>query len=390
MKQLLSDKKAERVIRKAKAMLRDDVGEDAFDFEAEIDRGLSASEALSELALKMKQAGILEEKEPSKAEIEDKLEQIRDDNRKALDAEIDAHNARVRSDNREINQIMYPLHRVIEVTLKGTYSALILLGPTGIGKSTGVTVVANRIKKDVRVIAGKVTPAKLVEKLKECNEANVIPVFRDVKILENKDNLNILKAASDDVTGRIVSFESFGKQTAHLGNPFRMRVPFIIEVNSIAVGSLKEDLDALASKGKLFRWDLSFEDIIRIMRIKAVEEWQKEATEYIIERNSSFGKKVFNLRLQEEAFKVYEAAARDEKNWKDEVDLMINESLTEGQRLLYRLEGRKVGVRKSEFVKFVARSKNCTVRNAQYYVKNLIELEDVHENGSYVSLKKEE
>ena len=287
----------------------------------------------------------------------------------------------------KIDEIFYPLRRKIELAVKGDITILVIEGSSGHGKTTAVNYTFKSLNKEFAVITGKVTDAKLYELLYTYNEQKKAIVFRDVsRILSSLNSLDMLKAFSDKNSGRAVNCHSFGVSMRDLPDSFIAGVPLIFETNKIKeTTALREHLEALDSRGEFFYWALSHKDLLFVMKSNAIEMWHKECTDYLISKRTNISKRLLNLRTQSKAFVIYQAAVRDGKEWKSEIDLYLKDNMTEGEKLLHEFAGQD-SAKKSDFCKFVARRTGLTLRRAQQKVKDWIELSDFVKEGSCIRL----
>jgi len=116
------------------------------------------------------------------------------------------------------------------------------------------------------------------------------------------------------------------------------------------------------------------------MRTIATTEWQKEVTEFLIKNYSLGSFNNFNLRLQSLCFSIYEYAEEKGLNWKKEIAEEIKNQMSEVQRLFYSYAGEK-WVKRSDFVKYLVKTKGFSKRTAERRVNEWIELEEIFTDG---------
>jgi len=121
---------------------------------------------------------------------------------------------------------------------------------------------------------------------------------------------------------------------------------------------------------------LSMEEIKSIM-LKIADTTEKlEVTEHLISIYGDIAASQFNLRTQTEGFKIRFASERDGKeDWKEEMKLLIRENWSDKQKLLYEYAGMKA-VRKADFVKFLARKLDISIRRGQQMAIEMCEIGD--------------
>ena len=169
---------------------------------------------------------------------------------------------------------------------------------------------------------------------------------------------------------------------------FDFKGAIIIEINEITKRH-KEDIGALFSRGLYVELILSFDEIKNIMYNICKSKENIELTKYLIKNANLIGN-AFNLRTQERCFKLYEAAKRDNLDWKKEVDLFLKTEMTQIRKDLHRFTGFKP-VKRIKFVRFLMGNYNFSYATSQRRISQAIYLGEIYDNelikGGLVSMK---
>jgi len=384
---ILSDKVVNKIVEKLKSEINETTQGDwqTFDFNAEMDRTLTVKENFQSLRGKLIQIGLIKPaitKEQYEAQKEAMLREWEEDVKKT----VEKYNSEIVCDNKELKDYYYGLDRRIELLCKNDFNILIIKGNCGVGKSYRVNSKLNEMKTPYVITQGKITPAMLYRKLYEANREGRVAVFRDTaNLLQNDGVLDMLKAHAETVGSRMVCNLTYGKQQLDIPPAFVAEYPIIFEVNRLNYGHLTSDVQAVIDRGNFYEIVIPRDSMKNIMRILAKdgEEWKVEVTEYLINKAENNAGNSLNLREQQQAFRIFQASERDSKNWKLEIDVLIEDSKTQGEKLLYEFAGMKA-VKKADFIKFVARKMDITIRRTQMIVKDWIEKNDIFNLGADV------
>ena len=154
-------------------------------------------------------------------------------------------------------------------------------------------------------------------------------------------SINLLKAATETETERLLTKNSYSKSQDDLPDRFIYRGKIIFDYNEITGLMLKDDFEALQTRGDFIELSYSMEDIKAIMRLIAPDGWQKEVTETLIANYEFTGQNLINLRTQWKAFKTYEYCQKNGLEWKAEIQAELKSSMSKVRGMLYSLMGIK-------------------------------------------------
>ncbi|MBW2675438.1 MAG: hypothetical protein JRD89_18850 [Deltaproteobacteria bacterium] len=266
------------------------------------------------------------------------------------------------------------LIRSFVLVVEGYFNSLWILGKPGTGKSFQTDLTLKRLKADYVVFRGDISDAYLYEFL-YLNRDKII-VFRDVaKLLRRLNCIDTFKAITETNGPRIISRKTYAEH--EVPDEFEFTGKVIFEINDI-MRRYHEDLMALFSRGLFVELNFSVEDMCKIMFQVAKEDWQKEVTKYLISKVSVYGISNFNLRTQSMCFKLYQAAKRDGKDWKRELDLFFDQIVPTSRKLLYR---RYRPVKRIDFVKYLMKEMDWSYATAQRKIRDWIVLGEIYTNG---------
>jgi hypothetical protein len=371
-------KELERLKEWVKKILPNDF--DKFDVEAEADLGgLSYVENKAQLRVKLKELfkdlkGDLEQKAKDVKAQQERLEYER---RAEAEREASEYNKRVYTDNKDMDELYTQVMRGVEKICDGYSNLLFVRGRAGIGKSYVIRKVLLQRKIDFYEVCGDITPAYLYRLLFE-NNGKVI-WFKDVVKLLNSgaDALNLLKAATETEEVRLLTKNNYSKQQDDLPDRFVVKCKFIFDYNNLyGASALKEDFEALSSRGDYIEMMVSDVEITQMMRAIAIEQWQKEVTEYIIDHFKANGMVKLNLRTQWKAFRTYEWSAAKGKDWKTQLQEEL-QNISKVRGMLYSLIGPKI-VKTTELKKLLLRHELVgTLRSADRKVQEYLYTEEL-------------
>jgi hypothetical protein len=271
-----------------------------------------------------------------------------------LEKLINEANKRIVCD-KDITKHYENLRNSIERLVKGYINCVFVNGRAGTGKSYQVLAKLNEMglepNKDYIEFSGEMSSAYVYRFLYENN--GKILIFRDlINLLTNLRSLELLKTATETREPRIVRKGNYSKETEDLPDYFECKSKFIFEFNSLRYDGLKEDIEALLSRGDYIVLNLSFDEIADIMLKIAKEDWQKEVTIFLLQNYKFVGLNALNLRTQQKAFGIYKWCQETGRDWKQEVEKYLASEMSPIRRTLYTYIGDKI-VKSSELKKIL-------------------------------------
>ena len=216
----------------------DDVDQDykTFDTKAEIDSDLSYGE--NKGIIEQKLNAILPKTIPAKKKDtiipKEKMEQVyiietqRAEQQAKLEFEKVLEKIENDSTTNVLENIYYVPKQYAKMVAKGNARGMLLYGSCGIGKSYCVMRAFREVNVPFVLISGHITSLELYKFLFEHRKENII--FDDVNLLENKNNLNMLKSCLND-NSRIVSYHSSSSKL-DVPSSFLFEGTIILLVNS--------------------------------------------------------------------------------------------------------------------------------------------------------------
>jgi len=215
-----------------------------------------------------------------------------------------------------LNKIYYVPKEYIKMVVNGKSRGLLLYGEGGLGKSWNVKRVIKEAGlkegEDYNFISGHITPLQFYKKLFE-NRNNLI-ILDDINILENKINLNMLKACLNDVNG----FVEYHTTNALKNTPssFLFKGRIIILLNEKPEKS--EHLKAVESRILTYPLEMDYQTKISIIFDIAKNDYEglttTERQEIVswIKENTNEATKNLSIRL---LFMCFEFYKWDRVNW---------------------------------------------------------------------------
>jgi hypothetical protein len=340
-----------------KAMVRALIPEsfDTYDVEAKYDASLTYMENKTAIIDDLRKLfagefkGITpnEQLERAKAD-QERFMKERDD---AIEDEILQYNQRSYVDSLQLDEFYIPVHRAITKLCQGYSNLAFIKGRGGVGKSWNIRKILLKNKVKFREVAGDVTEAYLYRLLYEHNDE--IIWFRETsKLLAGLKSINLIKSATETESERLLTKDSYSKSQDDLPDRFIYRGKIIFDYNEIVGMVLKDDFEALQTRGDFIELSFSMEDIKAIMRLIAPDGWQNEVTEALIASYEFTGQNLLNLRTQWKAFKTYEYCQKNNLDWKEELKAELKSSISRVRAMLYSLIGTKA-VRTTELKKLL-------------------------------------
>lgn len=127
------------------------------------------------------------------------------------------------------------------------------------------------------------------------------------------------------------------------------------------------------------------------MSLIAVEDWQKEVTDWMLENYEFTGQNLINLRTQARAFNTYKYAVDVGLDWKKEIKAEMKSQISKTRGLLYSLIGNN-GVRTAELKKLLMKYGVVnTMRTADRRINDWLAMEELYQisydkHNFYVSI----
>jgi len=366
------------------------LGDDAdkFDLKAEYDSSLSYVENKTQLRTKMqglKKDTLKEGVEYAKAQ----QERIDNEAKAAAEREVEEYNKKIVYEvNVDVDKYYEPIQRIVDKVGKGYSNLAFVKGRSGTGKSFNIKKALTEIKADYFEVAGDVSEAYLYRLLYENN--GKVMWFRDVAtLLTGLKSINILKAATESEEARVITKSNYSKQQSDLPDRFICRCKFIFDYNNIQ-NNLRDDFEALISRGDFLEFTLSPKEMNHIMMKIAKTPEEKQVTEFVIENFKGSGLVRMNLRTQWKAINTYRYAVAQGLDWKEEIDSELKR-VSKIRALLYGLIGNEA-VKKVDLKKLLIKHELVpSIRMAEYKIKEWIFTEEMYEavadeKNGYVSL----
>ena len=170
---------------------------------------------------------------------------------------------------------------------KGHIRGMIVSGPPGVGKSSGIEEVVQKHNmfdeigerfQSCKIIRGTISPVILFQKLYEYKAKNNLIVFDDCdSVLKDEEGINIIKAALDSGKRRTLSYHKDSRILRDAGIPnefdFEGGAIFLtnLKLSSIRGKSVREHIAALESRCHYLDLtiDTTREKILRIKQVIA-------------------------------------------------------------------------------------------------------------------------
>lgn len=365
---------------------------DKFDLKSEYDSTLQYLENKNiirkkvEVFLKDSKEELREKAEAVKAQQEKMLQE----ELKKAEAEVEEYNAKINYEvNQEIDKYYEPIRRIVDKVCKGYGNLAFIKGRPGTSKSWTVRRILTENKVDFVEVAGDVSEAYLYRLLYE-NNGKVI-WFKDVANLLDGGSkaMNILKAATETDEARVITKNNYSRQQDDLPDRFICRCKFIFDYNNIQ-NKMRDDFEALISRGDYLEFTLSPKEMEHVMRQIATTPEEQEVTEFIIKHFRGSGLVRLNLRTQWKAFNTYKYAVSLGLDWQKEVSAELCR-VSRVRALLYGLIGNEA-VRKAELKKLLLKHELVpSMRVADYRVAEWVFTDELYEavqgdHNGFVSL----
>ncbi len=294
----------------------------------------------------------------------------------------------------EITQYYENLRNSVERLVKGYVNSVFICGRAGTGKTFQTIAKLNEMglkpNKDYVEFSGEMSSAFVYRFL--CENNDKILIFRDlINLITTMRSLELLKTATETKEPRVIRKGNYSKSTDDLPSFFECKSRFIFEFNALRYNGLKEDIEALFSRGDYIVMSLSFDDIASIMTKIAKEDWEKEIVNFL-KRNYKFvGINSLNLRTQKKAFGIYKWCEETKRDWREELVKYLRSEMSVIRRTLYNYIGDRV-VKTSELKKILVLGNIAgvnTLRSADRRIREWILMNELFVVGS-VGLDEEE
>jgi len=384
----LEFKKLQDWIRK---LLPDDY--DKFDLESEYDSTLTYSENKTEMREKIKGFIKTELPEIKKSEIEElkqqemEFQKTRD---KRIESEIVRYNSKKVPVVKSIESYYSNINRAISKIVQGFSNIAFVKGRGGIGKSWNIRKILVNSKAEFIEINGDVTEAFLYRLFFE-NNGKII-WFKDVaKLLMGLKSINLLKSATETDKVRVLTKSNYSRAQADLPNRFIWTGKIVFDYNALHGLGLRDDFEALTTRGDYIDTNLSIDDIKQIMTDIAKTKIEQEVTEFVIQEYRYTGYDLLNLRTQWKSIRTREWADANKLDWKQEVMAELRNNESRIKKLLYGLIGNKA-IRTLDLKKLLIRAEIVnSLRTADRKVAEWLVMEDIYkvseeDRNFYVSL----
>lgn len=234
-----------------------------------------------------------------------------------------------------IEEIYFIPKQYVKMVANGYARGFLLFGECGCGKSYSVIRAFKEINKKFVMLSGHITNLELYHFLFEHRKENI--VLDDVNVLDNEQNLNLLKACLSD-NSRIVQYHTSSNRLK-VPNKFIFEGSIILLLNKIPKKC--ENLNAMVSRILNFELKLDYKTKIKLIFELLKQEYKELSYQErldiakFIKENTNQATENLSLRL---LFHFYEFYRFDKQNWvklarktikNDERLLLIVQGLTE-------------------------------------------------------------
>ena len=349
---------------------------DKYDYKAKFDSTLTLDENKSAMRDEIKIL-LKDFKEQAKESMASQ-ERFETEKIQAAEKEVEEYNKnRVYDNNKNLDQYYAPVIRGVDKMCKGFSNLLFVRGRGAIGKTYQITKCLMQDKTDYVPVCGQVTEAYLYRLIFE-NNGKIIYFKEVAKLLSSIGSINLLKNATETDGERILTKSSYSKDQSDLPDKFICKCKFIFDFNNLFGSQLKEDFEALSTRGDYIDLAFSDEDIEKIMDLIVKDDVKKkEVLEVIKQKYKENGMVKLNLRTLIKSTKTREYAEMIKKDWKNEVGLELD-IMGKNRSLIYTMIGNKA-VKTTELVKLLMKREilNC-VRTCHRKIHEWILLEDLY------------
>lgn len=305
-----------------------------------------------------------------------------------IEEEVEKYNSElVYVESKELNEFYSDVDRSITKLCQGFSNLVFIKGRGGIGKSRRIRHILTKNKEQFYEITGDCTEAYLYRLFYENNGKTLW--FKDVtRLLRGMNSINLLKSACETEKQRLLTKSSYSKQQDDLPDLFNWKGQIIFDYNEIGPLMLREDFEALKTRGDFIELAFCNEDMIIIMKQIATKKWEIEVTDFLIENFDG----LLNLRVQWKAFKTYKYAKGTGKKWKQEITNEIGYRLSEIGAMIYTLIGDKA-VRTADLKRLLLKhGKVNSIRTASNRIRDWLAMGELYKwsiesKNFYVNIK---
>ena len=305
-----------------------------------------------------------------------------------IEEEVDKYNNELQyAESKELDVFYSDVDRALTKLCNGFNHLVFIKGRGGIGKSRRIRHILTKTEEVFIEVTGEVTEAYLYRLFYENNGKTIW--FKDVtKLLRGLSSLNLLKSACETEKQRLLTKSSYSKQQDDIPNMFNWKGKIIFDYNEVGPLMMREDFEALKTRGDFIELAFCNSDMQIIMRQIAKSNWEKEVTEFLIENFDG----VLNLRVQWKAFNTYRYAKQQGFDWKQEVTNEIGYKLSEIGSMIYTLIGNKA-VKINDLRRLLLRNGKVTsIRTATNRVRDWLAMEELYKwsietKNFYVSIR---
>lgn len=371
-----------------KKVLLDDY--DKFDLKATYDSELSYIENKNIVREQIKEQGLIQPDLKEQVEyVKAQTERLETQEKNKAEAEVKEYNSKLSIEtNKDTDAYYQPIYRIVDKICNGYSNLCFVKGRAGIGKSRGIRATLLKNNTEFVEVAGEVTDAYLYRLLYD-NNGKVIWLKDISNLLSSTKSLQILKAATETEEARVITKSNYSKQQADLPDRFICRCKFIFDYNNVQ-SNMREDFEALISRGDFVEFTLSPKEINHVMRSIAKSDEEKTVTEFIIKNFEGSGLVRLNLRTQWKAFNTYKYAVQKSLDWKEEISNELKR-VSKTRSLIYDLIGNDA-VRRVDLKKLLLKYELVnSIRVAEMRIVEWLFLDELKEwnegeRNGYVSL----
>lgn len=377
MQELLSSQESGQMYERLKDWLQKLLPDewDKYDLRANIDSTLSYLENKEIIREDLKV--LLNDLKEQVVEAESEEEEITHERKILAEQEVEKWNKSITYDeNKEVDEYYISVHRAIDKICQGFSRLAFIKGTPGIGKSFQIRKRFKHNNEDFVEITGDVTEAYLYRLIYE-NNGKTLWLKDIVRLLSAQRSINLLKSATETEKDKVLTKSNYSKVQDDLPDKFICKCKFVFDYNSLSNMPLREDFEALVSRGDFIELSMSEGEIQQIMTLLAKTNEEKQVTKFIIANFKSDGLCRFNLRTQWKAMNTYDFAKKNNYDWREELKREL-ETVSETRAMLYSFMGKKV-MRTTELKKLLLRFKVVnSLRTAHRKVNEWIYIDELY------------
>jgi len=295
------------------------------------------------------------------------------------EAEVEEYNKQLLLNvPQSVEKYYQPIYRAVDKICKGYSNLLFVKGIGGTGKSYSIRKTLTDNHAEYFEVAGEVTEAYLY-RLLYTNNGKIIWLKDVATLLTGLKSINILKAATETEDSRILTKNNYSKNQDDLPDRFVCKCKFIFDYNNIST-HMRDDFEALVSRGDFLEFALSAKELQHIMREIAKDPEAKEVTEFVIQNFKGSGLVRLNLRTQWKAINTYKYAVSQGLEWKEEIKNEL-QRVGKVRALLYSLIGNEA-VRRVDLKRLLLKHELVTsVRMAEIRIQEWLFTEELYSHS---------